>query len=186
PTMEDFLQPGNKQVAAGYVIYGSSTMLVYTTGRGVYGFTLDPSIGEFCLSHLNIVTPPDGAIYSINEGNYNHFPEGVKKYIEYCKQEDKPTKRPYSARYIGSLVSDFHRNLLKGGIFMYPPTASAPKGKLRLIYECNPIAFLAEQAGGIATDGKNRILDIQPESLHQRVPLYVGSKNMVQKLQEFL
>lgn len=186
PTMEDFLQPGNKQVAAGYVIYGSSTMLVYTTGRGVYGFTLDPSIGEFCLSHLNIVTPPDGAIYSINEGNYNHFPEGVKKYIEYCKQEDKPTKRPYTARYIGSLVSDFHRNLLKGGIFMYPPTASAPKGKLRLIYECNPIAFLAEQAGGVATDGKNRILDIQPESLHQRVPLYVGSKNMVQKLHEFL
>ncbi|HBI80919.1 MAG TPA: class 1 fructose-bisphosphatase [Bacteroidales bacterium] len=186
PTIDDFLQPGHKQVASGYVVYGSSTMLVYTTGRGVYGFTLDPSIGEFCLSHLNITTPSDGSIYSINEGNYKHFPEGVKSYIDYCKQEDKPTKRPYSARYIGSLVSDFHRNLLKGGIFMYPPTAAAPKGKLRLIYECNPIAFLAEQAGGIATNGEKRILDIQPESLHQRVPLYVGSKNMVMKLQEFL
>ncbi|HNT41624.1 MAG TPA: class 1 fructose-bisphosphatase, partial [Tenuifilaceae bacterium] len=148
PTLEDFLQPGNKQAAAGYVIYGSSTMLVYTTGRGVYGFTLDPSIGEFCLSHFSITTPSDGKIYSINEGNYDHFPEGVKVYIDYCKQQDKPTQRPYSARYIGSLVADFHRNLLKGGIFLYPPTAAAPNGKLRLTYECNPIAFIAEQAGG--------------------------------------
>jgi len=183
-TMEDFLQPGNKQVAAGYIIYGSSTMLVYTTGRGVYGFTLDPSIGEFCLSNFSISTPANGTIYSINEGNYMHFPQGVKDYIDYCKGEDKSSHRPYSARYIGSLVSDFHRNLLKGGIFLYPPTASAPKGKLRLIYECNPIAFLAEQAGGRAFDGCQRILNIKPESLHQRVPFYVGSTNMVNKLEE--
>jgi fructose-1,6-bisphosphatase I len=186
PTLEDFLQPGNKQAAAGYVIYGSSTMLVYTTGRGVYGFTLDPSIGEFCLSHYSITTPANGKIYSINEGNYEHFPNGVKDYIDYCKLEDKSTQRPYSARYIGSLVADFHRNLLKGGIFLYPPTAAAPTGKLRLTYECNPIAFIAEQAGGLATDGSQRILDIKPESLHQRVPFYVGSTNMVGKLQEFI
>ncbi|QKG79117.1 class 1 fructose-bisphosphatase [Tenuifilum thalassicum] len=186
PTIEDFLQPGNKQVAAGYVVYGSSTMLVYTTGRGVYGFTLDPSIGEFCLSHLNIQTPENGKIYSVNEANYHQFPEGVKKYIDYCKESDKETNRPYSSRYIGSLVADFHRNLLKGGIFLYPKTQSAPKGKLRLIYECNPIAFLAEQAGGAATDGTKRILDIKPESLHQRVPFFVGSKNMINKLHEFL
>jgi fructose-1,6-bisphosphatase I len=186
PTIEDFLQPGNKQVAAGYVVYGSSTMLVYTTGRGVYGFTLDPSIGEFCLSHLNIQTPENGKIYSVNEANYHQFPEGVKKYIDYCKESDKETNRPYSSRYIGSLVADFHRNLLKGGIFLYPPTQSAPKGKLRLIYECNPISFLAEQAGGAATDGTKRILDIKPESLHQRVPFFVGSKNMINKLHEFL
>ncbi|MGD9976399.1 MAG: class 1 fructose-bisphosphatase [Bacteroidales bacterium] len=185
-TMEDFLQPGNRQVAAGYVIYGSSTMLVYTTGRGVFGFTLDPSIGEFCLSHYSIKTPVDGTIYSVNEGNYSHFPPGVKDYVDFCKQDDKATSRPYSARYIGSLVSDFHRNLLKGGIFMYPPTAAAPKGKLRLIYESNPIAFLAEQAGGKATDGFRRILNIKPESIHQRVPLYVGSTNMVNMLEKHL
>ncbi|NVO11362.1 MAG: class 1 fructose-bisphosphatase [Bacteroidales bacterium] len=186
PTMDDFLQPGSKQVASGYIIYGSSTMLVYTTGRGVYGFTLDPSIGEFCLSNYNIVTPLDGSIYSVNEGNYEHFPQGIKDYINYCKVIDKPTGRPYSARYIGSLVADFHRNLLKGGIFIYPQTASAPNGKLRLIYECNPIAFLAEQAGGKATSGAERILDIQPQSLHQRVPFIVGSTNMVNSLEGFL
>lgn len=186
PTMEDFLQEGRKQVAAGYIIYGSSTMLVYTTGRGVYGFTLDPSIGEFCLSNYNIITPLDGTLYSVNEGNFEHFPDGVKDYINYCKQIDKPTSRPYSSRYIGSLVADFHRNLLKGGIFLYPQTASAPKGKLRLIYECNPIAFIAEQAGGRATDGKQPILDIVPQSLHERVPFIVGSKNMVDKLESFL
>jgi len=186
PTMEDFLQGGNKQVAAGYVIYGSSTMLVYTTGNGVYGFTLDPSIGEFCLSNYNIITPLDGSIYSVNEGNYEAFPDGVKDYINYCKQIDKASERPYSARYIGSLVADFHRNLLKGGIFIYPQTSTAPNGKLRLMYECNPIAFLAEQAGGRATNGSNqRILDIVPQSLHQRVPFIVGSKNMVDKLEEF-
>jgi len=186
PTIADFLQGGNKQVAAGYVIYGSSTMLVYTTGNGVYGFTLDPSIGEFCLSNYSIETPSDGSIYSINEGNYKSFPQGVKDYIEYCKEIDKSTNRPYSARYIGSLVADFHRNLLKGGIFIYPQTSAAPNGKLRLMYECNPIAFLAEQAGGRATDGTQRILDIKPQSLHQRVPFIVGSTNMVNSLEGFL
>src|SRR6056297_1745286 len=144
--IEDFLQEGNKQIAAGYVIYGSSTMLVYTTGMGVNGFTLDTGIGEFCLSHPNIETPQNGKIYSLNEGNYNNFPEGVKKYIKYCQEKDKETYRPYKARYIGSLVADFHRNLLKGGIFIYPSTDKSPQGKLRLLYECNPIAFIAEQA----------------------------------------
>ncbi len=184
---KDFLQEGSKQVAAGYVIYGSSTMLVYTTGLGTTGFTYDPSIGEFCLSHRSMQTPEDGKIYSINEGNYIKFPKGVKQYLKYAQETDSKTKRPYSSRYIGSLVADFHRNLLKGGIFIYPVTANFPKGKLRLIYECNPIAFLAEQAGGKATDGRgNRILDIKPTELHQRVPFYVGSKNMVNKAEEFM
>jgi fructose-1,6-bisphosphatase I len=177
---------GSKQVAAGYIIYGSSTMLVYTTGNGVNGFTLDPSIGEFCLSHPEIMTPDDGRIYSVNEGNYVHFPAGIKKYIKYCQEEDIATNRPYTSRYIGSLVSDFHRNLLKGGIFLYPENVTAPKGKLRLVYECNPMAFIAEQAGGAATDGSGRILDIVPSSLHQRSPFYVGSKNMVRQVEEFL
>ncbi len=185
--LEDFLQEGTKQVAAGYVIYGSSTMLVYTTGRGVNGFTLDPSIGEFCLSHKQIQTPQRGKIYSINEGNYIKFPEGVKQYIKYCQEMDEETERPFSSRYIGSLVADFHRNLLKGGIFLYPSTASYPNGKLRLLYECNPIAFIAEQAGGRATDGRGRrILDIKPESLHQRVPFYVGSRQMVERAEDFI
>lgn len=176
--LEDFLQPGSELVAAGYVIYGSSTMLVYTTGRGVNGFTLDPSIGEFCLSHPNIRIPQQGSIYSINEGNDLDLPEGVKQYIQYCKSNE--AKRPYSARYIGSLVADFHRNLIKGGIYIYPGTKKDPKGKLRLLYECNPLAFICEQAGGKATDGFNRILDIKPESLHQRVPYFVGSPIMVE------
>lgn len=176
--LEDFLQPGSELVAAGYVLYGSSTMLVYTTGRGVNGFTLDPSIGEFCLSHPNIMTPTDGTIYSINEGNDLDLPQGVKQYIEYCKSKDG--KKPYSARYIGSLVADFHRNLIKGGIYIYPGTTKDPKGKLRLLYECNPLAFICEQAGGKATDGFNRILEIKPEALHQRVPYFVGSANMVE------
>lgn len=184
--LSDFLQPGVKQVAAGYIIYGSSTMLVYTTGRGVNGFTLDPSIGEFCLSNPDIKTPDNGSIYSINEGNYIHFPQGVKKYIKYCQEIDTETNRPYTSRYIGSLVSDFHRNLLKGGIFIYPPTQSAPRGKLRLIYECNPISFLAEQAGAKASNGAQRVLDVIPRDLHERVPFYVGSKNMVEKVEEFL
>jgi fructose-1,6-bisphosphatase I len=183
---EDFLQEGSKQVAACYIVYGSSTMLVYSTGNGVNGFTLDPSIGEFCLSHSDIITPDDGNIYSVNEGNYVHFPVGIKKYIKYCQEKDIESGRPYSSRYIGSLVSDFHRNLLKGGIFMYPENEIAPKGKLRLVYECNPIAFIAEQAGGMASDGRNRILSISPGALHQRSPLYAGSKNMVQKVEEFL
>ncbi len=184
--LDDFLQKGCKQVAAGYVIYGSSTMLVYTAGNGVNGFTLDPSIGEFCLSHPDIKTPEDGTIYSINEGNYEKFPVGVKKYIKYCQETDKKTDRPYTSRYIGSLVADFHRNLLKGGIFIYPETKTHPNGKLRLLYECNPIAFIAEQAGGVASDGERRILELMPESIHQRIPFYVGSKNMMRKITEFL
>jgi len=183
---EDFLQKGDDMIAAGYVIYGSSTMLVYSTGHGVNGFTLDPSIGEFCLSHPNITTPKDGKIYSINEGNYTKFPTGVKKYIKYCQESDKRTNRPYSSRYIGSLVADFHRNLLKGGIFIYPNTSANSNGKLRLLYECNPIAFIAEQAGGMALNGAGRVLEIEPESIHQRVPFYTGSKKMVEKVGEFL
>ncbi len=183
--IEDFLQEGTKQVAAGYIIYGSSTMMVYTTGRGVNGFTLDPSIGEFCLSHPDIRTPLAGKIFSVNEGNYFQFPEGIKKYIDYCKKLDKETDRPYSARYIGSLVADFHRNLLKGGIYMYPPTETHKTGKLRLLYECNPMAMVIEQAGGMAVNHEGtRILDLKPESIHQRVPLYIGSRNMVLKVLE--
>ena len=185
-TLEDFLQPGSKQIAAGYVIYGSSTMLVYTTGNGVNGFTLDPSLGTYCLSHPNMRFPDDGKIYSINEGNYIKFPDGVKQYIKYCQVRDEETNRPYTSRYIGSLVADFHRNMIKGGIYIYPTTESAPDGKLRLLYENNPLAFLAEQAGGIATDGFQRILDIKPTELHQRTPLFIGSRNMVNKAMEFM
>jgi len=184
--LSDFLQKGVEQVAAGYVIYGSSTMLVYTTGKGVNGFTLDPSIGEFCLSHPDMKIPKTGAIYSVNEGNYTHFPHGVKEYIRYCQQEDKATNRPYSTRYIGSLVADFHRNMIKGGIYIYPSTAKSPNGKLRLLYECNPLAFIIEQAGGLASDGFKRIVEIQPESLHQRTPLFIGSYEMVKKAEEMM
>jgi fructose-1,6-bisphosphatase I len=183
---EDFLQEGTHQVAAGYIIYGSSTMLVYSTGSGVNGFTLDPSIGEFCLSHPDIKTPEDGFIYSVNEGNYIHFPEGIKKYIKYCQEMDNESGRPYASRYIGSLVSDFHRNLLKGGVFLYPENEKAPRGKLRLVYECNPIAFIAIQAGGRASDGYRSLLEIKPATLHQRSPFYAGSDNMVKKIEEFL
>jgi fructose-1,6-bisphosphatase I len=186
PTQEDFLQPGEKQVAAGYVIYGSSTMLVYTTGNGVHGFTYDPSIGSFCLSHESMMIPQEGKIYSINEGNYIRFPMGVKKYIKYCQESVPEDNRPYTSRYIGSLVADFHRNLLKGGIYLYPSTESHPKGKLRLLYECNPMAFLIEQAGGIASDGVNRIMELKPTELHERVPFFVGSPDMVTKVEEFL
>ncbi len=186
PTQEDFLQPGDKQVAAGYVIYGSSTMLVYTTGNGVHGFTYDPSIGSFCLSHESLITPETGSIYSINEGNYIRFPQGVKKYIKYCQESVPEENRPYTSRYIGSLVADFHRNLLKGGIYLYPSTESHPNGKLRLLYECNPMAFIIEQAGGIASDGKNRIMELKPTELHQRVPFFVGSKAMVNKVEQFI
>lgn len=185
-TTEDFFQRGTEQVAAGYVIYGSSCMLVYTTGKGVNGFTLDPSIGEFCLSHPNMKTPIDGTIYSINEGNYLHFPDGVKKYIKYCQEEDSATNRPYSSRYIGSGVADIHRNLIQGGIYIYPTTTKSPKGKLRLLYECNPLAFIVEQAGGKATDGYKRILDMDVRELHQRTPLFIGSANMVDKAMEFM
>ncbi len=184
--LEDFLQKGSALVAAGYIMYGSSTMLVYTSGHGVNGFTLDPSIGEFCLSHPNIKSPRNGKIYSINEGNYEKFPLGVKKYIKYCQEKDTKTSRPYTTRYIGSLAADFHRNLLKGGIYIYPETDSYPKGKLRLMYECNPIAMIAEQAGALATDSRRRILDIEPEDIHQRSPFYVGSEQMMHKVHEFL
>ena len=185
-TIEDFMQHGTEQVAAGYIIYGSSCMLVYTTGRGVNGFTLDPSIGEFCLSNPDIKTPQNGNIYSLNEGNYLHFPDGVKKYIKYCQEEDKETNRPYSSRYIGSGVADIHRNLLKGGVYIYPTTTKSPKGKLRLLYECNPLAFLIEQAGGKATDGNMRIMEKSMKELHQRTPLFIGSTNMVDKAMEFM
>ncbi|ABG60142.1 class 1 fructose-bisphosphatase [Cytophaga hutchinsonii] len=182
----DCMQVGNKQVAAGYIIYGSSTMMVYTTGDGVNGFTLDPSIGEFCLSHPNLKIPEDGFIYSVNEGNYADFPREIQEYIYYCKTPDFETSRPYSSRYIGSMVADFHRNLIKGGIFMYPATAKYPLGKLRLMYECNPLAFIVEQAGGKAIDGEGRILDIEPTNIHQRTGIIIGSKNMVEKVEAFI
>ena len=182
--LEDFLQPGKNQVAAGYVVYGTSTMIVYTTGDGVNGFTMNPAIGSFYLSHPNMQFPKRGNIYSVNEGNYVHFPKGVKNYIKYCQKEEED--RPYTARYIGSLVSDFHRNMIKGGIYLYPNSEISRDGKLRLLYECNPMAFLAEQAGGKAIDGKGRILDIEPKELHQRVPFYCGSVDMVSDLEEFI
>lgn len=184
-TLEDCLQPGTEQVAAGYIIYGSSTVLVYTTGKGVNGFTLDPSIGEFCLSHRNLQIPKKGRIYSVNEGNYQYLSDGIRKYINAAKSNGQKGK-PYSARYIGSLVADFHRNLLKGGIFMYPASSKAPNGKLRLVYECNPMAFIAEQAGGKAKNGTCRILDIKPEGLHQRTPFFIGSEEMVNELEDFI
>jgi len=182
--LRDFLQKGVNQVAAGYVVYGSSTMIVYTTGNGVNGFTLDPSIGTYYLSHKDIKFPTSGKIYSINEGNYVKFPQGVKDYIKYCQEEEGD--RPYTSRYIGSLVSDFHRNMLKGGIYIYPSTSQSPNGKLRLLYECNPMAFLAEQAGGKCSDGFRRIMEIEPTELHQRVPCFCGSAAMVTKAEEFM
>tara|TARA_R110002051_G_scaffold120997_4_gene194186 strand:+ start:6947 stop:8071 length:1125 start_codon:yes stop_codon:yes gene_type:complete len=183
-TLEDFLQPGRKQVAAGYIIYGTSTMLVYTTGHGVNGFTLNPAIGTFYLSHPNMQFPVDGKIYSVNEGNYTHFPEGVKKYIKYCQEESGD--RPYTSRYIGSLVSDIHRNMIKGGIYIYPKSSMNAKGKLRLLYECNPMAFIAEQAGGKASDGYTPIMDLKPTELHERIPFFCGSRNMVDKAESFM
>ena len=185
-TLEDCLQQGFKQVAAGYVVYGSSTILVYTAGNGVHGFTLDPAFGEFILSHKNIQTPKKSKIYSINEGNYLYWHPGLKKYIKYLQEEDEQTGRPYTGRYIGSMIADFHRNLLYGGIFMYPADSRNPNGKLRLMYECNPVAFIIEQAGGKAIDGKQRILDIKPENLHQRVPIFVGSEEDVNMVEKFL
>ncbi len=183
-TIADFLQPGTQQVAAGYVIYGTSTMLIYTTGDGVNGFTLNPAIGTFYLSHPNMTFSKDGNIYSINEGNYVHFPQGVKNYLKYCQLEEED--RPYTSRYIGSLVSDIHRNMIKGGIYIYPTSSKSPNGKLRLLYECNPMAFIVEQAGGKASDGFGRIMEIQPTELHQRVSFFCGSVNMVLKAEEFM
>ena len=183
---EDFLQSGLKQVAAGYIVYGSSTMLVYGTRRGVNGFTLDPSIGEWTLSHPDIRCPAKGKIYSVNHGNFFRYNEGVRNYIDSCQKKNKTNGGPYTQRYIGSMVSDVHRNLIKGGIFMYPGTTDKPKGKLRLLYECNPFAFIMEVAGGKATNGKDRILDIQPTELHQRTPMFIGSRDMMEELEKCL
>ena len=181
-TLEDMLQPGDNQIAAGYVLYGSSTMMVYTTGKGVNGFTLDPSIGEFCLSHPNMKMPETGRVYAMNEGNINICNAGIKEYIEtYCQQTQPGEPRPYSGRYIGSLVADFHRNLIKGGIYIYPETTVDPQGRLRLLYECNPLAYIAEQAGGLATTGVERVMGMTPTELHQRVPFFIGSKTMVEQ-----
>lgn len=183
---KDFFKPGKELVAAGYILYGSSTMLVFSTGQGVNGFTLDPSIGEYCLSHRNIKTPETGSIYSVNEGNLPDMPEGVKTYLAECKTKNNPAGKVHSARYIGSLVADFHRNLLKGGIYLYPPTQKDPNGKLRLLYECAPLGFLCEQAGGCASNGQRPVTELIPESLHQRCPLYIGSKAMVQRVEALL
>ena len=185
-TDEDLMQPGKNQVAAGYVIYGSSTMLVYTTGNGVHGFTFDPSIGEFLLSHEDIKIPRRGKIYSVNEGNRTRWLEETRNYIDYLKKDDPETNRPYSSRYIGSLVADFHRNLMYGGIFLYPSDQKNKQGKLRLLYEASPLAMVVEQAGGSASNGKKAILDIIPENLHQRTPLIIGSKEDVEEACEFL
>ena len=185
-TLQDFLQPGHQQVAAGYIVYGSSTMMVYATKRGVNGFTLDPSIGEFTLSHPDIKCPSQGKIYSVNHGNFFQYDEKIRQYINVCQRKTRETGGPYTQRYIGSMVSDVHRNLIKGGIFMYPGTTDKPKGKLRLLYECNPFAFIVEVAGGKATNGKERILDVQPTELHQRSPFFVGSKSMMEELESYL
>ncbi|MCD8404300.1 class 1 fructose-bisphosphatase [Tenacibaculum dicentrarchi] len=185
-TKEDFLQEGSEQVAAGYVAYGTSTMLVFTTGNGVNGFTLNPAIGTFYLSHPNMKFPDIGKIYSVSEGYFTYFQEGMKRFLVHCKDLNKADNRPYTARYVGSLVTDFHRNMIKGGIYIYPSTTISPNGKLRLLYECNPMAFICEQAGGKATDGFTRIMDIAPSELHQRVPFFCGSKQMVEKAEEFM
>ncbi|QQS35136.1 MAG: class 1 fructose-bisphosphatase [Ignavibacteriales bacterium] len=185
-TLEDCLQQGMYQVAAGYIVYGSSTILVYSAGHGAHGFTLDPSFGEFLLSHPNMKTPKKSKIYSINEGNYLYWHPGLKKYIKYLQEEDKTTSRPYSSRYIGSMVADIHRNLLYGGIFMYPADSRSPNGKLRLMYECNPMSFIVEAAGGRASNGKQRILEVKPSSLHQRTPIFIGSEEDVKMVEEFM
>jgi fructose-1,6-bisphosphatase I len=185
-TIKDFLQPGIRQVAAGYIIYGSSTILVYATKRGVNGFTLDPSIGEFCLSHPDIKCPEVGKMYSVNHGNFFWFSDKVKKYIDICQNKNESNGGPYTQRYIGSMVSDVHRNLIKGGIYMYPGKTNRPKGKLRLLYECNPLAYIVERAGGKATDGIQRILEKQPTELHERTPFFIGSAKMMTELEECL
>ena len=185
-TIDDMLQKGTEQVAAGYVLYGSSTMLVYTSGQGVNGFTLDPSTDEFCLSHADMKMPIKGRYYAMNEGNINECNPKIIDYIKYCQSRDNDYGSPYSGRYIGSLVADFHRNLIKGGIYIYPCTINAPEGRLRLLYECNPLAFISEQAGGMSTTGTDRIMDIKPEKLHERVAFFTGSKNMIEKAMGFL
>jgi fructose-1,6-bisphosphatase I len=185
-TLEDCLQEGFKQVAAGYIVYGSSTIMVYTAGHGVHGFTLDPSFGEFLLSHENIRTPKKGQMYSINEGNYLYWHPGLKKYIKWLQEEDETTARPYTSRYIGSMVADIHRNMLYGGIFMYPADSRNPDGKLRLMYECNPMAFIVEAAGGRASNGKQRLLEIKPKTLHERTPIFIGCEEDVKMVEDFM
>ena len=182
----DFLQKGRNIMAAGYVIYGSSTMLVYATRLGVNGFTLEPSIGEFCLSHKDMKCPEKGKIYSINQGNWSKYDDNIRNYLNFCMESDKETSRPYSHRYIGSMVADMHRTLIKGGIFLYPADKSNANGKLRLLYECNPMSYLIEMAGGLSTNGHDSILNLQPTELHQRVPVFIGSKLMVEQLQSML
>lgn len=182
---EDALKPGTKQVAAGYVVYGSSTVLAYTTGMGVHLFTLDPSLGEFILNDSDVKIPEYGNIYSADEGSYNFWDPGLKKYVKYCQEIDPDTQRPYKARYIGCMAADVHRTLLQGGIFMYPDSTKYPNGKLRLMYECNPLSFIIEQAGGLATDGNQRIMEIKPKSLHECTPIYIGSKNNIVKFKQF-
>jgi fructose-1,6-bisphosphatase I len=184
--LQDFLQPGNKMVAAGYVIYGSSTMMVYATRRGVNGFTLDPYVGEFCLSHPDMQCPAHGKFYSANYGNFGKYKKGVQNYLKRCENKTIDSGGPYTERYIGSMVADIHRNLIKGGIFMYPGTTDKPNGKLRLLYECNPLAFIVHLAGGLATNGVQPILDIVPTSLHQRMPLFIGSRQMMEELEDCL
>ncbi|MBT3850378.1 class 1 fructose-bisphosphatase [bacterium] len=183
---KDFLQEGTKQVAAGYIIYGSSTIYVLTVGKGVDAFTLDPVVQEFYLSYKNIKIPKKARMYSVNQGNFFQFSNGVQKYITWCEQKDSKTGRPYSLRYVGSMVADLHRSLLKGGLFIYSQAKGAPQGKLRLMYECNPMAFIIEQAGGLATDGKNDILNIKPKSIHQKSPIYIGSSDMVKNVCKFI
>jgi fructose-1,6-bisphosphatase I len=185
-TLEDCLQKGTQQVAAGYVVYGSSTIMVYTAGKGVHGFTLDPSVGEFLLSHENMMIPKKSKTYSVNEGNFSKWSDGMKDYINYLKQNDKETDRPYTSRYVGSLVADFHRNLLYGGIFIYPADEKSTNGKLRLMYEANPLSMIVEQAGGRSSNGKSRILEIEPKDLHQRTPLFIGSEEDVKMAEKFL
>lgn len=184
--LKDFLQPGTEQTLAGYVLYGTSTMLVLTWGSGVHGFTLDPDTNSFILSHQDMKMPVSSRLYAMNEGNIQECEPGIASYIKYCQSHENDYKGPYSGRYIGSLVADFHRSLIKGGIYIYPNVPAAPKGRLRLLYECNPLAFIAEQAGGLATTGRIRILEINPAELHERAPLFIGSKNMVQKAMSFL
>lgn len=185
-TVDDCLQPGDRQVAAGYVLYGSSTMLVYTTGEGVHGFTFEPSVGEFLLSYPDVKTPERGRIYSVNEGNTQRWEANFRRYVDWLKMDEPADGRPYSARYVGSLVADFHRNLLYGGIFMYPADTRHPSGKLRVLYECSPLAFIAEQAGGVASDGCRRIMEIVPTTLHERTPLFIGSSHDVRTCERFL
>jgi len=184
--IKDFIQKGNRQVAAGYIIYGSSTIYVLTVGKGVDAFTLDPVVQEFYLSHKNIKIPKRGRMYSVNQAKFYEFPIALQEYIRWCEQEDAKSGRPYSLRYVGSMVADIHRSILKGGLFIYSKSKREASGKLRLMYECNPMAFIVEQAGGLAIDGDKRILDIAPKSIHQKSPIFIGSSEMVKLISKFI